>query len=313
MSNQAGNLYEYDNLEVLRIIWDIFANFARTPDALKSSTYFTLEGEGGVQRSAFENCKAEGLIDKNKHVNHCDPFLHVVRKVFQSAINMGLILPNSVTGSLDWNNQSGAFHFTAEGLKYFSDGFISVDDPGYLGKVLEDMKQRIPTISDGEIALLLEAQRCLKAGCYRAGMVVIGLANENVCLNLLDAILQHCPAPSSGSSYTQDWVSASNQSLAFSARWKPGIRILVGLKSQLRSLGKGESWFQWWEMIPGTLYTIGEAVRLSRNVAAHVTDREFSKAEVALLLGSMPTQLEMLNSIIDFLSNSPISLASIQL
>ena len=70
----------------------------------------------------------------------------------------------------------------------------------------------------------------------------------------------------------------------------------------------GESWWPWWEMVPGSLYTIVEAVRLARNAAAHDTSRKFSKAEVALLLAAMPTQLEMVASLTSFLQNPPSNL-----
>ena len=85
------------------------------------------------------------------------------------------------------------------------------------------------------------------------------------------------------------------------------------MKPKLRKIGKGEPWLQWWEMIPGSLYTVGEAVRIARNNAAHSVDRPFSKAEVALLLSSMPIQLEMIASITAFLTNPPIDLAAVQI
>lgn len=66
-------------------------------------------------------------------------------------------------------------------------------------------------------------------------------------------------------------------------------------------------------MIPGSLYTVGEAVRVARNTAAHDITRKFSKAEVALLLGSMPTQLEMMANLTDFLKAPPPGIAPIQL
>ena len=96
-------------------------------------------------------------------------------------------------------------------------------------------------------------------------------------------------------------------------RWKPGIRILEEIKNKIRKSGKGESWFQWWEMIPGSLYTLGEAVRIARNTAAHDSNRLFSRAEVALLLSAMPTQIEMLSNIIEFLKFSPPHLQPIQI
>ena len=66
-------------------------------------------------------------------------------------------------------------------------------------------------------------------------------------------------------------------------------------------------------MVPGSLYTLGEAVRMARNTAAHDSNRLFPKAEVALLLSAMPTQLEMLSSITEFLKSPPDHLKPIQI
>ena len=287
--------------------------WARSPSAKDSSNHFQLEHQGGVFEVAFDQCREAGLIPSN--VMRCEypPFRHAVLKVYHAALNMGLILPSRLDQALDWSAQSAPFHFTTEGIKYFSEGFISIDDPGHLGEALQDLKQRFPAIEDGQIELLLEAQRCIKAACYRAGMVVIGVANEDSCLALLDAIPLNCVAPADKSTLYNDWNNCCNQSLAFARRWKPGIRLLEALKSQLRSSGKGEPWWLWWEMIPGSLYTVGEAVRISRNLAAHNIERSFSKAEVALLLAAMPTQIEMIANISQFLKDPPSSVSQIQI
>jgi hypothetical protein len=180
-----------------------------------------------------------------------------------------------------------------------------------IGEALFELKERTTFIEDGQIELLLEAQRCIKSGCYRAGMVVIGVASEDACLGLLDAIPVNCQAPASSSALYGDWSNCGNTTLSFSARWKPGVRILDAIKGVLRIPGRGEPWWQWWEMIPGSLFTVGEAVRVARNAAAHDPDRQFTRAEVALLLSAMPTQFEMIMSIADFLKNTPSSLTPI--
>ena len=68
-----------------------------------------------------------------------------------------------------------------------------------------------------------------------------------------------------------------------------------------------------WETVPGSLHTVGEAVRISRNAAAHDTKRKFSKAEVALLLGAMPTQLEMIANLTELLENPPPKIGKIKI
>ena len=307
------DLDKYNKIEVVKLIWDTFADFARSSDPSDISKYFSLEGENSILFNVFDRCRDAELIPQFPDKYGCPPLTHMVRKVFYSALNLNLIQPDKPDQQLGWGQNFGCFHFTTEGIKYFSEGFISVDDPGYLGKVLLKLKERISTIEDGQIELLLEAQRCLKAGCFRAAMVVIGVANEDACIELLDAIPLNCNPPTSGSTLRSDWNNCCNPVNAFSARWKPGIRVLKGIKKHLRTPGKGEEWWQWWEIIPGSLYTLGEAVRLSRNSAAHNTDRMFLKAEIALLLSAMPIQLEMIANLTDFLKTQHSILGSINL
>lgn len=170
------------------------------------------------------------------------------------------------------------------------------------------LQSRISFISDGQVELLLEAQRCMNAHCYRAGMVLIGVANEDICIDLVESITITCAPPKHGSSLFSDWNNCSNSNLTFSARWKPAIRLLEGLKNKIRAVGKGESWWQWWEMIPGSLYSLSEPIRLNRNKSAHDVERSFSRAELILLLSGMPTQLEAIANIINFLKSPPSSL-----
>ena len=313
MRRSAQDLDRFNTPEVLRVIWETFAAIARQPDAMDSSKHFNLEGQGGVFDIVFSRCDKAGLIPYDVRRYEYPPFKHIVLKVYHSALNMGLLLPSRLDQALDWSMQSGPFHFTADGVNYFRDGFVSIDDPGHLGEVLQELKARIPTIEDGQIELLLEAQRCIRSGCNRAGMVVMGVASEDSCIALMDAIPLNCQAPASGSPLFSDWASCTNQSLAFTRRWKPAIRILEAIKRIIRSAGQGESWWPWWEMVPGSLHTVGEAVRISRNAAAHDTTRKFTKAEVALLLAAMPTQLEMIANLTSFLQNPPSGIAPIHL
>lgn len=314
----ANDLHKMSTFEVTQIVWDTFAELARSEKALNLKEYFSLEnfvGETGTPTSVYEMAFNKWKPPESQVyiARQDDSFKFVVRKVFYAAISMGLIIPGEVSQDLGWSQRSGVFQFTLEGIKYFTDGFISIDDPHHLGKALKELQTRFPLIDDGKIELLLESQRCVKAGCYRAGMVVMGVANEDMCLTLLDSIQLNCNPPPPGSSLYSDWTNCNNVNLSFSMRWKPGIRILEEIKKKIRPLAKGESWFIWWEMIPGSLYTLGEAVRMARNTAAHDSNRLFSKAEVALLLSAMPTQLEMLSSITEFLKSPPSHLAPIQI
>lgn len=312
MQNPLSDLYRFNKPEVLRVVWETFATYARQPESMNSNTWYRLDGQDSVTHIAFDRCNEANLIPADVRRYEYPPFKHIVLKVYYSALNMGLVLPSKLDQALDWNSQNGPFHFTADGVQYFSEGFICIDDPGHLGEVLQELKSRIPTIEDGQIELLLEAQRCIRSGCNRAGMVVMGVACEDSCIALLDAIPLNCQTPASGTPLNGDWTNCCNATLNFTRRWKPAIRILEAIKRNIRSAGHGESWWPWFEMIPGSLHTVGEAVRIARNAAAHDTTRKFSKAEVALLLSAMPTQLEMVANLTSFLQN-PSNLAQLQI
>ena len=142
---------------------------------------------------------------------------------------------------------------------------------------------------------------------------MIGVANEDACLALANAVPANLKAPPNGNPLLRDWNTCCDVTLTLSHRWKSAVRILESVKSKLRKVVKGEPWWQWWEMVPGSLYTVGEAVRIARNAAAHSVDRTFSKAEVALLLASMPTQIEMIGNLTAFLTDPPIDLSSVEL
>jgi len=215
MPQQETSLHEFNTTEILRVVWEAFAGFSRSLGARNTSGYFSIMGDRGIYGKAFENCNTEGLIPQHTDKWNCPSFHHIVLKVYHSAINMGLVIPHAPHQELDWNQANGAFHFTDEGIRYFSEGFISIDDPGYLGEALLELKRRTDYIEDGQIELLLEAQRCFKSGCFRAGMVVIGVACEDACLGLLDAIPINCQAPASGSTLYGDWSSYCNVTLAF--------------------------------------------------------------------------------------------------
>jgi hypothetical protein len=267
-----SDLHTLNTLDVIKIVWDTFAELARSKRALDSKEYVSLEGfagEFGTTTSVYEISydKWKPQQSQVRVARSDNAFTHIVRKVYYSAINMGLIIPGKVSQDMGWNQQSGVFQFTDEGIKYFSRGYISVDDPGYFGIALKELQKKFPSIDDGKIELLLESQRCIKAGCYRAGVVVLGVANEDICLELLELISLNCNPPAKSSTLFSDWISCTNSKLSFSMRWKPGIRILEEIRNKFRKPAKGESWFQWWEMIPGSLYTLGEAVRIARNTA----------------------------------------------
>ncbi|MHC5056352.1 MAG: hypothetical protein ACYTKD_16760 [Planctomycetota bacterium] len=205
-----------------------------------------------------------------------------------------------------WSLDNGPFRFTSEGIRYFTSGaYTPIDDPGHFCSALQALRQKHGRITEAQIALLLEAQKCIHSGCFRAAMVLVGVACEDACTSLLDSLADGLKPPVKGSATKPDWAAMSNASLSFAARWKPGLRVLETVKQGLRQQGRGADWWQWWQTVPGSLSTVGEAVRMSRNVAAHDSERVFEKPEVALLLAALPIILEAICELDSFLESPP--------
>ena len=307
-----GSLHDVDTPEVRRVIWDVLRQLAAMPEATDTKHVFYLQLDAdSVVGLAFSRCSEQGLLPRNVQNARYWPLVHVVQHVFEAAKGMGLVLRGSLDQGYLWSLDNGPFRFTSEGIRYFTSGtYAPVDDPGHFCSALEALRQEHNRITEGQIALLLEAQKCIHSGCYRAAMVLVGVACEDTCTLLLDSLTDNLTPPAKSSATGADWTAMSNASLSFAARWKPGLRVLESMKQGLRQQGRGTDWWQWWETVPGSLSAVGEAIRVSRNVAAHDSERAFERSEVALLLAALPVVLETACELESFLRSPP---AGIQL
>jgi len=303
----VGNLHRVDTPEVRRVFWDVLRQLAHQSEATDPARSFSLrEDSESVVAVAFERCREGGLLPADVQSARYPPFIHVAQRVFEAAKGMGLLLRGRIDQGIDWNLKWEPFHFTSEGIRYFtSDVYAPVDDPGHFCSALVALRQKHDRITEAQTALLLEAQKCLHAGCFRAATVLVGVACEDACLFLLDSVSGCLKPPGKGSATESDWASISNTSLSFAARWKPGLRFLESMKQGLRQQGRGADWWQWWETVPGSLSAVGEAIRVSRNAAAHDSERAFGRSEAALLLAALPIVLETVCELESFLRSPP--------
>jgi len=302
-----GSLHDVDTPEVRRAIWDVLRQLASRAEATdtKHAFYLQLDSDS-VVGLAFTRCREGGFLPGSVQNARYWPLVHVVQHVFETAKGMGLVLRGRLDQGYLWSLDNGPFRFTTEGIRYFTSGtYAPVDDPGHFCSALEALRKKHGQITEGQLALLLEAQKCIHSGCFRAAMVLVGVACEDACISLLDSASGNLNPPAKGSALASDWASMSNGSLSFAARWKPGLRILEVLRQGLRQQGRGAAWWQWWETVPGSLSSVGEAVRVSRNAAAHDADRAFGKSEVALLLAALPIVLEAVCELDSFLKSPP--------
>ena len=299
---------------VRRTAWRALQALARRPGAAREDQFRF--GQGGnhdlsllpltaklAQSPEFpfskEDCLAASKI--------LAEFSVVVREVFHLAYVEGLVLPKP--GAL-WDvgrfDEPGYFLFTRLGLTVLVAVSWSPMEEGSLSAELDRMKQTGVAITDGEIALLDEAQRCAVRGCYRASTALIGLAHESRFLDLLDATCSKVAAPAGPSQIATDFGEAKNTSLQFSKRWHPGLRVLSALKAKLRGPGKNQPWWEPWESVPQALSGAGEAIRVARNTAVHDASEWFGRDATVLLLTSVPHLTRVLDGLLKFFQNPPL-------
>ena len=61
MPQQDTSLHEFNTLEILRVVWETFAGFARSPGARNTTKYFSIEGDRYLYDTAFENLSKDRL------------------------------------------------------------------------------------------------------------------------------------------------------------------------------------------------------------------------------------------------------------
>ena len=226
--------------------------------------------------------------------------------VYQEALSLCLVGPSARGQSLDWNAASGVFHFTRRGRQYLQRQDVPPHSASLLRQRLVEVQQRTG-LSDAQITLMIEAQRCWGFGAYRAAIVLVGLAAEDLCIALLDQFAAYPHPPQTGHALFSDWTQLTNTTSTFAARWAPGLRVLGVLKGRLRTLGRGQSWWEPWEPVPDALRAFGEAVRLGRNAGAHDPIRGFTAAEVGLLIAAGPTLFEILATLTGQLADAALT------
>ncbi len=232
-----------------------------------------------------------------------------VRETFHDAVSRGLIIPGSPRQSMTYSSEFGAFYFTVSGLSLLRDTGPFLMNQGSLQESLEDARQDGVAIEDHTVALIDEAQRCFLAHCYRASVVLIGLANEQATLDLCDALSAGLTAPNDADLLAH-FRDVSAQAAVFSVRWKACLALLAAVRRDYwrNRQHRGQPWRGVLDGLPNSLASLGEPVRYARNQAAHEADREFSKAEVAVLLMGLPSQLRLLSDLMTFISAPPIPL-----
>lgn len=231
--------------------------------------------------------------------------------VYFEAFHLGLITA-AFNGSQSWPAPAWAyeFAFTDRGLQFFS-GEVPLWDSTHLSEHLLELRSRGSKLSDAQITLLLEAQRCWKAGCHRAAAVMLGLACEEGAERLLETIEQ-CLPEAPGSSLSAKWKIVRNPRDPIAKRWAAAMNLLVAERLALQGTfqkGSEPAWWEsiWREQIEALDMAVG-TVRSQRNDAAHDPKRLFAGGEIAVLVPSVPVVIDRLAKLHEFLRSPPAGL-----
>ena len=115
MRTREPDLYRFNNLDVLNVVWETFAELSRHAEAMDSNHYFNLDGVDSVIDMVFQKCNDVGLIPDDVRSSKYPPFRHIVIKVYYSALQMGLLVPGKASQDMGWSMGNGPFHFTPDG------------------------------------------------------------------------------------------------------------------------------------------------------------------------------------------------------
>ncbi|MCL5036690.1 MAG: hypothetical protein M1269_06170 [Chloroflexi bacterium] len=232
-----------------------------------------------------------------------------VHDVYFSAMHLGLIVPNDPANrGLDIEY----YNFTHRGLDFFESGEISMSSPGLLPERIQEIIDSF-SLDPGIVPLVEEAYNCWSMGLLRASMVLIGVAVENVCNSLLEAFSKYPSSPLQGTSGYNNWKMMTDETRATYSRWKLASEILKSIKAELGKSYKKPDWWHIWEPVPEAIHPYYETVRIARNEAAHSLENIFTHAQVGLLLASMPSMIEVMVHLTDFLDNNPYKVTFPQL
>lgn len=285
---------------------------ARQREARPRRVYRALVAIRGHDETSLEHTAEHVAKDKGRQIGH-GVLRDAVWDVYFEAFHLGLITAafngsGSSSSALGWTY---TFAFTDRGLQFFS-GEVPLWDSTHLSEHLRDLRSRGSKLSDAQVTLLLEAQRCWKAGCHRAAAVMLGLACEEGAERLLEAIEQ-CLPEAPASSLGARWKIVRNPRDPIAKRWGAAMALLVAERLALQGTfqkGSEPAWWEsiWREQIEALDMAVG-TVRSQRNDAAHDPKRLFAGGEIAVLVPSVPVVIDRLAKLDEFLRSPPVGVS----
>jgi len=225
----------------------------------------------------------------------------VALELYHELLADGFVIPfedGSFPGS---NHQFVPIAFTRAGVEWARGECRIRTNPHEILDALQSVHDDYPsTVTPGCVALVQEAVHCIESRCFRAAVVLAGVAAEDATGQLMECLCKL-------TSYTaaNGWNDLTNRALAFARRWAGARLVLAEVRQRIqRQLQRPRpDWWSLWENLPESLVPLGEAVRISRNTAAHDADHRFTYLEAATLLCGLPHQLRWIAEIQDHIQN----------
>jgi hypothetical protein len=230
-----------------------------------------------------------------------DTMRRVVREVAQELMAEGVLLLGKVGQAGDWGLHGYQVSFTRHGLAWARGTYRLRTNPHEILEAVEQVHQDWPeTVKAGCVALVAEAVDCIEKRCFRAAVVLVGVAAEEATTQLME-----CLCGLTGYTAANGWSDLNNRALAFARRWAGARQVLAEVKERIKvQLNRPRpDWWSLWEGLPESLVPLAEAVRVSRNTAAHDADHQFTYLKAATLLCGLPHQLRWIAEIQDHIQN----------
>jgi hypothetical protein len=225
----------------------------------------------------------------------------VIREVAQELYVDGILIPGRVDQAGDWGLSHYAITFTRHGLEWAKGECRIRTNPNEILEAVQEVHNDHPeTVTPGCVTLVQEAVHCVEKRCFRAAVVLVGVASEEACMQLID-----CLCSLSAHSGVDGWRDMIDANKTFAPRWVGARKVLAAVKEHIKGQLKRPrpDWWSLWEGLPESLVPLAEAVRISRNTAAHDADHKFTYLEAAALLCGLPHQLRWIAEIQDHIQN----------
>lgn len=206
------------------------------------------------------------------------------RELFWSFIIQGILIPGLNSG----NPNLPFFTLTEYGRHILSSPDPTPHDPdGYL----KHLKHIVPSLDPVVMAYVNEGLDCFLRGNYTASVVMLGVANEKLILDLAQTLQQALTGEEATN--IQKVIDRENISRIYEGLKK---RLIPRIKSLPSGLG---------DALEGLLDGVFAIIRIHRNQAGHPTGQFFDRLTALGLYSSFPFYCERVSQLTNHIMSNP--------